>query len=1678
MADETATSVENQETLQAAQAFALLTLALGVVPSQDGTYTPDWGEAVSKAVAVNLEDAQHQANLINKDVRPPMIGATAQGLLSTQISEVTGLDARTIAGLIGSSDQLIDYLDSEADKASIPVPLSEQHASALMGAAMVNIEQLGNLLDVPTPDPEKISPQDYAKSVQDAYDQALAKEIEFFDSAAGGRVDSEQMGRKKLIDDLASKIEAAEFSQRFDPSVGITTGGMQDRNSAVEKLLYDLERNAEFVYEVVGKPSSTEPENQGPQQGGPQGDGVQVSAQEQKDAGVEIGLLVTALGIDVPTDQATWQKSPQSIEDNIATRVEGIRSAEGGAALSDGDVRTVLAKQIADEYSQKIDGKPAEDDRVAKVASLLDQRAGNYTILGLPTPTVSDPAVQGEQNVVKSVPVEPVPADIQQRVQGLEAALVKIVDAQPDANLPKPGAVDGILDQQSFASYSATLAHLKTAAGLDGDFPDAGYSPELGEELGSTLRVGLRVEIKKLEAEKLLLEGKDTVNMASAEDKARIAEITGQITSMQDARRMVPGLIEDLNYLHEKDALKPVEMREVTVSQSQNNVADNNDSVPSGGGAQGAPEGGDDSTISDEQMDLEDDVRLVKEILQGVAAQLPDQMGGLVGGGAGQGLNIAGFDLGGLANGIMSDYTLTDAEVKNGEFGEKENNILAVALMGIKTLNGEEGANGVYDDNAKATLQKVVLTSPAFQSLRDEKGLPTISASHYEQYEKALQAKSSSVTDNPEASYNKTIQAFEEKYKAGISGVGAITDALDNLQKNQLIDNQKAAQKTQESVMGNMFMQALDSVGMGGFIRDFFNSEFGQMIGSFLGMIGIDVDFILGNTEKPETGQALEQKSITRAESAFDTALAKAQEANPDASFEEQMAAVVKDYEGSNSGVSGALKNAALSVTVGKDNVSFMNAAIKEALEKASETDSPEAAKAAFRTSLRDSASAYTSKQAVELSGQTHTASSSTITGADVASGFDAVVRGVEESDPELLKQLRNDANARNQAGSLPPADAIKLDQDNTYATVTVKMDDGEYPQDPTRFANAEGLNRVQPIAQFLIDNGESLGLDADNLATLTKEDGSVVDVMTPGFNAVVQELWVEANIHEQLEAGKPVTEEFIRGIPEFDPYDAGEPTGQMKIVEDYAKAQKGVDGDEFDAMFHANIQSLDTDYGSSADGQTQADSVWEQSFKIGEIIVDIMQYQPRQAADVDMNDGIEKAYLAAQDPNSDCEIPVFVPDEKTGDVYVLIRDKNPEDGQPEIQKLKMDDYLNTGKIDPAIVQELVDNYNWQGEVDHAKDARLGEDAKLGEYTIAEKTAEIIKYMEDCLGIRAVDTSCVVNSGECRAVFNDNAEPKQPLSAIYVTEDVRYTELANASRDGVVPDTFNEMRFLSIEDANEITLALEEKYGELPTRFEEGVSNYANNVDRPTLYEDDNEYKRLEDMFLKKFGSQGEGYMFMDLETMGIEHPDVDVVVVHKRGNDVDFRFLDNDEDRVVSIAEQRENGPKSTSTRDDFQNGDRSLDSLLAYHKFDRKMGPAIQGPAEGYRGAINAVIPSNDGSDIKSVRASNALFDREDQEAYRKAHASMWNERGSYLVTKQENRVRVVPDEAPAQKVGTSKVFGEEVGGGPEASNDDIIQENAVSATGNVISENPEIPGAVLEGTVDQTLQVAAAR
>ncbi|MGH1404655.1 MAG: hypothetical protein ACRBDL_10475 [Alphaproteobacteria bacterium] len=1731
MADTTATSVENQETLQATQALAGLSSFFHVVPSQDGNYTPDWGEALSKAISVSMEEAQRQADSENQTLPSPMARLTALDVVSRELSELTGQPAEVLSAVIGNADHLINHLNEVSDNGTVPIavpPVPEAGKTALFETAMMSIQTLGNLLEVPAPKDGDL-PQDYAKSVQEAYDQAIAKEAAIIGGAAGGRIDAERVAREKLIDDLANKVEATELSQVRAQGGPMLSQLTPDRNSLIEKLLYDLERNAEFVYEVVGSPTSEKNDiDPAARKEEPQQSGVQVSAQQQQDASLEVALLITAVGLDVPTNSEAWDKAPQAVENNIASRVEAIRGAEDGAELSDDGVRAALVKQISDEYSQKVDGKPAEDDRIAKVSSLLEQRAGNYTILGLPTPTVPEAAAVvagnqapegGQTTVEKTVINGRSPEESQilmDKIRGVEeVGLAQIVprlntlthqlgkvsvDLSPDEDIALPQNMsDGIWDQSSVDSYQATMQHLIYLVELN-DLPDEKQLLAVTTGMGGPEKSGHDIDaflkddtnVQKLQGllqgslQSAIEQNNEEQKTATGDDLARLQQEKAALLNtsiklpaiLQDMRVLneIPAVLGDIQDLNAQGLLdKPFEVSTVSVAVSNTNTQASPENQ-SGAGVSELSE----QELADhernlkaqtEGSDLNKDIELVKSILQGAAAALPEQMGNLAGGKAG-GLNIAGFDLGGLgglANGIMSDYTITEAEVKNGEFGEKENNILAVALMAVKTMNGEEGANGVYDESAKATLHKMVLTHPAFQAIRDEKQLPTVPADHYKEYEAALQAKSKAMSDNPEASYNKTIDTFEEKYATSLAGVGRITDALDRLKEKDLIDNQKAAQKTQESVMGNMFMRALDSVGMGGFIRDFFNSEFGQMVGSFLGMIGIDVDFILGNTEKPETGAALEQKSITRAEGAFDQALQKAQEANPDASFQDQMAVVLKDYESNNSGISGALKDATLSVTVGRENVAFMNAAVKDALEKAAGTDSPEAAKAAFRSSLRESAEAYTSKQEVELSGKPYTASSATVSGSDVASGFESVARSVGEENPELLKQLRADANARNQAASLPPADAIKLAQDNTYATVTVKADNGEYPQDPTRFANAEGVNRVQPIAQFLIENGENLGLDADNLATLTKDDGSAVDVMTPEFNALVQELWVEANIHEQLEAGKPVTEDFIKGIPEFDPYDEGEPTGHMKVVENYAKAQDGVDGDKFDAMFHANIQSLDTDYGSAADGQVQADSVWEQSFKIGEILVDIMQYQPRQAADVDINDGIEKAYLAAQDPNSDCEIPVFVPDEKTGDVYVLIRDKNPEEGQPEIQKLKMDDYLNTGRIDPAIVQELVDNYNWQGEVDHARDARLGEDAKLGEYTMAEKTAEIIKYMEDCLGIHAIDTSCVVNSGECKAVFNERAD--QDISAIYVTEGVRYTEHANDVHDTALPDTFSEMRYLSIEDANEITLALEGKYGQLPTQFEEGRSNYTNNVDRPTLYQEGDEYKRLEDMFRAEFG-KGDGYMFMDLETMGIEHSDVDTVVVYKRGNDVDFRFLNNEEDRVVSSAEQRANGPNAVTTTNDFTNGDRTLDTLLAFHRYNRSQGPDIQGPAEGYRGAIAAIVPSGD--QIHHVRASSALFDIKDQQTYRKAHAAMWDERSSYLVTRQERLTRVLPGNEPEQKVGTSKVFGDEVGRGPEASNDDRIQENTTGATGADMGDNPEDPA--LEEDVGMKMGVVA--
>lgn len=1275
-------------------------------------------------------------------------------------------------------------------------------------------------------------------------------------------------------------------------------------------------------------------------------------------------------------------------------------------------------------------------------------------------------------------------------------------DVSPAQDIQLPSNLsDGVWDQQSVDAYQQTMQHLiyltelnempklNALAYLSAESAEANQLTKMtwatmksagaiepqktGHDVGAFLADDANVEkLKSLLEGSLkdaLEENKKALETATGDEKARLEQ---ERQEMLAASLQIPAIITDMKALNEMPSMvsdvqslqgsglldKPFEMTSVSVAvevEDQDLVADEGTGLSTDQNGNGADLNGpsqeeleaherrlQEQAEADAAQGVDEAARLVKKLLQGAVKEMPEHFGGMVGGegGAVGGItDVLGIDIGGLAGSMLDDFTLTDAEVASASFGEKENNILATALMAIKTLDGQEKANGVYDENAKATLQRMFLTHEMFAGVRDviaeeaKIEIAAISTQEYSHYEKAQAAISTGfvgenpITEAQKQSYQKYIDDFEAKHEIALKAVGGLTDALDTLSTKGKIDNKKAAQKTAENVGGHYFMRALDSIGIGDFVRDIFDSPVGGMIKAFLGFIGIDVDFILGNTQERSTGAALEQKSIDYANTSFDEALEQAKADNPDGTFQEHMQAVIEDYDSKASGFGASLKNAVIGGFVGSDNVDAFNEAVNTALQEAAKADNEVDAKAAFSASLQESAASFRQ--------QPHLASFEEVSSYTYA---------VNDYDSDALDRARTIYNA-----SQPQVepDGVSIG-DNTYADIKVQADTTVYEdQDPTRFANAEGVNRVEIIAQYLIDNGELHGLDAEQISALKDADGSAVDVMTPEFNVAIQQLFVDAKVDEFLQEGDKTKEElqaFVESLPEFEPFNDGKPTEHMDALSAYMKAQDGVDTAAFDSQFYAQIESLALDFGSAADGEHQNDSVWEQSFTVGGFAIDFEQYQPPQDVDpndVDLGDrsydAIRKAYLDAQPKDSPCEYAVFALDEETGDVSILIRDKNRDEGEDLYRELTLENFVENGEMPDEVVKELIENYYWSIE-DIQKDSD-----KSPQQLLDEQRESILAYMERCLGIVHKPVECLQDANECRVPegFEPISEPMEVAKPIYVSEQVRYNDRANEWRDQIVPDDFQDLRLLCVEDANDIMAALEDSYEYLPTRFEEGRANASNNVDRPTLYPGgttdpganfDAGYLRMEDMFLAQMQGSGAGYMIMDLEKVGVKHPDVDAIVAFKSGNSIDFHFVNYEEDRIVPLSEQAEKGPRfTTADTSDFENGRRTLDTVLVYHNFDRLESKYEQGPATGYRGNMVMIAPTDDNSTtIGPQRAAQSLFGSDGMEAYRKAHMSVWNDRAAYLVERATDGwiTRDVPENAPSQKSAYMQSFADQ--------------------------------------------------
>ncbi len=895
--------------------------------------------------------------------------------------------------------------------------------------------------------------------------------------------------------------------------------------------------------------------------------------------------------------------------------------------------------------------------------------------------------------ITRIEPAEAIPDDVRERVMRIEQALSEMAPAInqsfPDAQIPEMGAVDGVFDEASYAAFDRAMEYMASQVKVS---YDNGCTDEFCDDLQSRLDKALAFKI-----------------MTSSDEEA---------ASLLAAKNSLPGLMEDIKYLTERDALKPVEMVQVQVevpSGAPTNVA-----PVTAGPSVDAP-----ATVVPAAAAASDSVdtgapartgvanKIEEARIQGAITAVETAMSGVI-------ENIDKIPLGGFADkiGSIKEMLVKPIDTTDDKFDENSQEMASTLLMVLKTVGGYENPNGEYNENIGNQLQIDILSKDEFAFIRSELGIN----GKYELGEaralvqgiedpgtfEEIEGESQADRDARFVQHNRAQETFEafnqlkKNNEEGLTNLNALFQGLDTLDENDMLDpNGRAAGKTRNNLMLDIAGGFLEKTGMLNGIKDFFqNNAIGQFIGTILGMVGFDVNRLWG-----ETGEDLEnpQQMASKLGDDFERVYQDVQSENPGANFDEVMRLT---KEQTMDGMNGFWGGNALKLALGSDNKEMLTAAVGEAMDAASQAGNLEDAKKIFVERIEEFGEAYKNGQTIELGGKEYSKTDNGL-GNDIA------------NLDQTLNQMGQQWIAGMDATMVDEfdADAIKLNDSQALDTVI------NYDTD----AKDQGVNRfgdVEPIQKYLYENAEALGLDEENVAkfAVEGEDGSVEFTKTLDIEtcAAIEEMWVKAKLHDAVtsaqEQGTEITAEMIDGwVNDIDAEKLAKGPGadggihpdfaaDLELMKQYAQANGALEG--FEAIADNEIieaeealVSMDTDM-QAADGEVQTFSVLEQSLTWNQVDITKLALEVQQQLEPP----------ATEQPVTDAPVVAPIPDDG-GSCETTCQDAlTKEPDLPSVLDVRGDYDLN-----PRNYRDLpVFGLNTE-EAEHLRNILVEKDPSLGE---------------------------------------------------------------------------------------------------------------------------------------------------------------------------------------------------------------------------------------------------------------------------------------------------------------------------------------------------------------------------
>lgn len=734
--------------------------------------------------------------------------------------------------------------------------------------------------------------------------------------------------------------------------------------------------------------------------------------------------------------------------------------------------------------------------------------------------------------------------------------------------LPEMSRTDGEWDAASLASLNSLTDTLKTMAQLDDQFPDSGYSPELGAAL---------------------IEKFDGMEEGMAKD------LFNSVLPGRDARR----LIETLNSLHAANELRPVEMvtPASSVADAAAGVSEEATAQTEAVSAQSADAPEEEQVTAAEERSIpsiEKDIAVVETIMVGLGEQLGDQADDIAG-------NVqpilAKFTSFGVPNGI-ADTLVNPITSADGEWGQDSQEMFAKLMVGVKVLNGQvdperavQNPNGTYDANA---LRFAVLTNPMFAEAREIMGgIPQLSVEDANQYLSMMGPPG--FGQDPAA----RAQFLEQEHNAGYRALEEFIARTDRIHAadaqyadgRRVLDDAAREEARKTDTIRLMLGAAGDMFGTGwiGTIK--------ELLGDWLEPILMIAEYALGTTALGEffgfdndtmIAEDLRPKMHEQFGEIYDKTAADMQAETgsaPDhdaviAGMFENLDETLKKFTDSHFG---------RLLTSRMDDPEIVQTIMRDAMRAAEDASTKEAAQEAFAASVVASAQAYDARRELNESAPV----AETATPMASAAGADAQVTRADYRPGETGGSTSH-THSRSEAGRVADdtRSALRATAPTGGSTTTTEYvrsgvkydftpDSGPYVQ-LDRWAN----DRVAPIADVFERNYSAMKFSTQDVSVL---DGQ--RYMTPAFLGFMEEAFVRAQIDEQLQAGVGVDALDLDSIDhKFDG------TQDLDTVLNYMR-RSGVSEVDISTVAE-NVMSLDQDYRSpnAPGGGDHTYSVWDHS--------------------------------------------------------------------------------------------------------------------------------------------------------------------------------------------------------------------------------------------------------------------------------------------------------------------------------------------------------------------------------------------------------------------------------------------------------------------------------------------------